>query len=335
MSISNERSLFYNSYNFAVLNNDFFVSGGLGIVNAGRGVLRFDSTGRYMEEIAKEGRGPHELPYILFWYINEKLNKINVSGIGKMIVKSYENNETEDIAYKQGIGYEFIPFDDGSYVSVKATGLGNDNPSDPYLFFTDSDGELISSRSYGYNRDIGYRVIEGQGIVPPAEVYGLYPSYNGGAVFLDIFNDTVCYIRNKDDIQPDMLLKRGNLMPQVKDVNDADRRAKQVYFRDIAETEKYFLIKYFYNGRTHTDIWDKSSRRSVLHTDADKDLFPRMSRIEHIAKYKMPDGTEIMLNILYATKDKLYCLLEAYDMAGILQGVKEDDNPIVMVMSLK
>jgi hypothetical protein len=49
----------------------------------------------------------------------------------------------------------------------------------------------------------------------------------------------------------------------------------------------------------------------------------------------LPDGSVIDLQVVYADGENVYCVLEALDACKFLLGVKEDDNPVIVVAKLK
>ena len=51
--------------------------------------------------------------------------------------------------------------------------------------------------------------------------------------------------------------------------------------------------------------------------------------------FMLPDGTLTKLYISYVDEEKIYCILGALDACKFLPGIKEDDNPVIVVATLK
>lgn len=329
---TNGKSIIENfNYVFAAIADEFLISGGIG--NYGKGVLQFDSRGSFIGEIARIGRGPGELRIVMSWSVNESLRKICVMGQSRMVVKWLDTGNTYDISIKDAYGFDIVPLDDGSCVFTKTTGMGKYGVDIPYLTFLDSTGSVIHSLNYSYNRNVDYDASEGRQGKLPFEKYNISASYMGGAIFQDVYNDTLFYIKDRNHITPYIVLKRGKLMSDIKDVYDDARKAQQVYFRNMTETEKYFLIKYFYRNMLYTDIWDKSSKKLISRVEMPNSFSALTQKFN--ARYELPNGEETIVNIVYAKKDQLYCLLEAPVAAKFMDNIDEEDNPVVMILHLK
>ena len=82
----------------------------------------------------------------------------------------------------------------------------------------------------------------------------------------------------------------------------------------------------------YTDIWDKSNRNIVSRMETPDSPIWVIQQFN--ARYLLPDGSETILDILDADKDKLYCLLEASVACNFMK-IEKDANPVVMILQLK
>jgi len=320
---TSKQSFFDNyAYRLTVTAENYFISGG--VLN--NKIIQFDHVGNYISEVVRTGRGPGELPIIMRWNVNKTLNMLYALD-HKVVIKSFTNGDIFDVVFENMPGYSIALLNDGSFVFAKQAGLGKRNADIPYLTFYDSHGKVIRSVHYTYNRDVDYDLPEGE--ANPNEFYRLETNYRDDALFYDIYNDTIFCIKNKNSIIPYVVLERGKYFPNIKDIRDKDRKAKQIYFRAMMETEKFFVIKYYYNKLLYTDFWDKSSLNVVSRTETSVEVIQQFN-----ARYKLPDGSETILNILNADKDKLYCLLEASEVRSFID-IAEDANPVIMILHLK
>ena len=325
---TNEKSLFRNFGNhFVATEQSFFVSGG----NAYLNILQFDTAGNFIGEIVRNGRGPGELPMIMSWGVNKSLNKLYATLLSMVVSKSLDTGDTYNITLEEaGRSPNMAMLNDSSFVTTKLS-LRNEEADLPYLTFFDSNGKVVNSVNYTYRRNVSYETIEGK-LTHPYECYWVWANYRGGAIFQDVFNDTLYYINDRSSIVPYTILQRGKFSPRVRDVYDDDLKAKQIYFGGVTETEKYLLIKYGYAKKLYTDIWNKYNQTVVSRIETSNSF----SRREiYSARYTLPNGSETILNIVYAEKDKLYCLLEASVACNFMDNVEYDDNPVVMILQLK
>ena len=327
----NEHCLVADYYNkLAATSDSYFVSGGAFEDN--NGVLQFDHAGKFVQNIVKIGRGPGELPNVLVWSINASLRRICASGMSEsLLIRSWDTDESMGFPIQGESDFYFVSLDDGSFVSTIRSGIVKDGADVSYLNFCDSLGFVQRTIKYAQKRDVFYVAIPGK-LQHPFENYLLSASYRGGALFGDVYNDTIYYIKDRDHISPHVVFTRGKLIPQIKDVYDDVRKAEQIYFRDATETARYFLLKYFYRGQLYTGIWDKQTLKLV--SRAGRPTEAALSEKFH-ARYVLPDGEQVLVKILYADKDRLYGLLDASVAARFMDGVDEEDNPVVMIVHLK
>jgi hypothetical protein len=298
-------------------------------------IVQFDSKGRFIREMVRRGRGPGELPVILLLSINKSLNTICAGGDYKFVTVSLDDGKWRDIIPEKLHALDAQLLNDGSIVFSKSASMGLQGVDIPYLTFIDSDGQVIRELSYGDTRDASeysYTIPEGTAKLP-YEGYYLSSIYDGNVLFQDVFNDTVSLIKSSEEIYPHLILKRGNYFPKAKDANDITEKIKHIYIRNIMETEKYVLLRYFYNDKLYSDIWDKATCGVVSRVETPSESWWLTQTFN--VRYLLPDGSEVLLNVVYADKDKLYCLLEPSDARHFVPGIADDANPVVMIAELK
>ncbi len=318
-------------HQFAATENAFVISGGIMPYN----IIQFDSEGKFVRELVRQGRGSGELMNIAYWNLNNTLDEVCVSCDYKFVVASLDGNKKQDIVPWEMSGLNTLPLNDETFVLSKIAGMGQSNEKTPYLTFVNAEGQVIHRLDYGASRnpdDYTYS-ISGRDVKPPYERYLLSSVYDGGVLFQDIFNDTIFYIKSSKEMFPHMVLKRGKYFPKAADANDAARKAGQIYLRNMMETEKYVFLRYFHDNRLYSDIWDKSTLKLVSRVETPTD-FEWLARTFDM-RYALPDGSEAVLNVAYSDKDKLYCLLEPAVARNFVEGITDDSNPTVMIATLR
>lgn len=149
-----------------------------------------------------------------------------------------------------------------------------------------------------------------------------------------MFNDTIYRIRGVDDIRPYICINRGKLTPKVEDANDEERKAETIYVRYVGETKNYFFFKFAYNKAYYTIIWNKATNQLIANT-AITDPYAFEVNYKLFAKYRTPNGEEVMVNIVSLTADRMYGILRTSQAMKFVPGVTENSNPVILVIDLK
>jgi hypothetical protein len=321
-------------YKFATIGGDLFIAGGEFMVNGTpkSPIYRFDSLGRFVKQVTYHGRGPNEILMPMGWYANSRLKQISVVSNGSyLVVTSTETGERSAIKIDahQGGFFDRVPLNDSTFVSVRNS--NNKDVPKTYLYFIDQRGELVHATERndvlsGYSRETSEYAW-----ALPYEDYWLKADYRGDAIFHDIFNDTLYRVKSYREITPHLVFKRGSLSPRPEDTHKPENKKKQVYFTSVKESGDNVFINYYLGGKIWCDVWLKSGGTLEIHT-----IKKKPSSIEDFfIPFALPDGSEIDLEVVYADKTNIYCVLEALDACKFLPGVKEDDNPVIVIAKLK
>ena len=323
-----EEALLYNDrVQIANINDGFLVSSS-SIFTAYHSIMMFDSTGRFINYLMQRGQGPKELPYIGEWSYNHKTQLLFASTSFQIIIHSFENNISNKYTLEEYFSNACL-LNDGTIVGLPGH-IGNGDVNTPYIHFLNQEGVIISSLYYPQKRNIAYDIPEGR-ILGPSESYGLYSSNTGEALFKDMFNDTIYRIRSMNDVKPYIIIHRGSLTLTLKDINNPTGTQK-IRLWNILDTKKYFIIKYEYKGKTYSSIWDKQTQSLVTIFDFTKQSFSRAG--DNYATYRTPTGKVITINISGYFDGKLYGILDAADAMEFLPGIVEDDNPVLMIITM-
>ena len=344
-----KESLFVNEqYRFGVIGQNMFISGGgvgmtININSGGRSdrsakaVLQFDFDGNYIGQIAPRGQGPHELVRLDSWYTHDALQQLNAEGNYKMVIKSFKNDKTTDVRMEI-TALDVIPLSDGSFVAVGPP-LIKEYKDRPYLYFLDANGRETASMKYPEERDI-YSVMprEGEPGSGHNETRNVFPRFSGYALFKDAYNDTTYLIKSAEDIKPYLVFKRGKYIPLIKDANDIDRKSRQIFIRNIKETEDYIFLTTIYKRKYYFDIWQKKDRQLFSRAELDTN-----SSHHYVSTftggfgtyYELPNGDKQLIDILYVEEDAIYAIIEAEVAKTFIEGIHEEDNPVIMVAKLK
>ena len=322
-------------FKIAIINERYYISSGDYRYSNFSGILEFDSTGRFLDYLMLEtfGNGPEELPpRVLNWTSNPYAKLLFASSSRQILLHSFNDSCTNKYNLDSS-SYDECLLNDGTIVSLpNPLGFGG-NPAMPYLHFRNQKGKILHSVYYSQKRNIEFKIADG-GV--PISIYGLYPQYNGNALFQDILNDTLYCIRSMYDINPYIIIHRGSLAPVIKDATDQVTRNQKIYYGTTLDTKKYFFIRYAYRNEQYTAIWDKKTSTLIANIKADlnDENEKNVSSNWNFVKYRMPNGKKILINISYYLDGKLYAALDAEQAMEFFPDIVSDDNPVLMIINI-
>lgn len=333
LETSDKAMLTTENFKVVKINEHYYISSSLS--PAASNIMMFDSTGCFTDYLIQAGRGPKELAYILGWSLNQNLQQFVVFGIGEVLLHSVVENITSKYGLAESL-YMTQVLNDGNIVGIP--GLYKEKTDTPYLKFLNHKGEIVKSLFYSAEHNVTYHVPENTGNIGPLENYGLYSNYFGNALFKDMFNDTIFCIRSLNKIEPYIIMNRGSFAPKVKDALDKAAKAKTIMIRGVLETGKYFFITYAYKDIMFCAVWDKETVALIDNVKAENidehQVIISNRNSNGFTKYQTPNGKEILVAISSYADNKLYCFIDASDAMKFLPDIKEDDNPIVMVIEM-
>lgn len=310
--------------------NERYLISSSSIFTAFPSIMIFDTTGHFIDYLIQKGQGPQELPYISEWSCNHATQILVASTFQEIVVHSFENNKKNKYIL-EGFFSDACLLNDGTVIGLPNVS-GKGDTETPYLHFLNQEGKIVRSIYYPQKRKIEYGIPEGK-IPGHSEIYCLYPSYSGDALFKDMFNDTIYRIRNMDDVKPYIVLYKGSLTPTIKDVNNPATGFQKVRLIQILDAKKYFFIRYAYRGEIFSSIWDKQTLTLIANTKLPSQL-SRFGIFNIVTNYRTLTGKEILIKILNYFDSKLYCVLDAAQAMEFLPGIEEDDNPVLMIIDI-
>jgi len=157
---------------------------------------------------------------------------------------------------------------------------------------------------------------------------------NGLLVYLNT-SDTV-YMVTRDGLEEFARIKRGGYsldksIYAVEPNSDRDSRKRSVIVnRFIPLGDKYF-ISYELGDTYYTEIREAGGKRPLYRKSYDRST--NMLRAKGMS-VKLPDGALFPLSYrpYYSDNNKLYFLVNAFDIMEYMPEIKEDDNPVLIEM---
>lgn len=312
------------------------------IVSSGRGdfliLKEFDLNGKYISNLFNIGRGRKELPLPYYWLSNDSVNEIVIGGTDKMLLFNVTTGDLSDVRLKE-IFLKTILLCDSTMVACTfdASDSRTGTTDFPYMSFIDASGNIISERYYPEERDIAFMSISGVSTLP-YEVY-ILKSTSYGAIFKDLFNDTLYSVRSKDNVRAKYIIRRETkYMPTIEEaLGNEDKKANKIYYRDITDSPEYLFISYWYKKLYHTAILDKKSRKIIASNNGlSREDYRKYFRTYYCYMPFSFDGFKGILPIDYVTADnKIYVGVNASQLMNVLPDLKDDDNPVIIEITLK
>lgn len=296
-----------------------------GIANTAGPIMLFDHEGKFKKYLVRLGRGPGEVLRYLTWYINPKKGVFTIFGNGNLLSYSLSEMAAKNIPLDRRVNHVMY-LNDGNYVDI-GSAYGDPEPSAPYLSFFNETGVLINTLR-GHDNYIDFS----DPSVWPLESRGLYQSHTGDALFREMFNDTIFRVSAADDIRPYMCMHRGKFAPKKEDSFNAEKKHKQIFIRNITESDKYVSIDFIYKNTPHSSLWDKTNCRML--TAFARDSGPTMRRPGFI-KYHTPADEIIIVEVLAITSERMYCALHPRDAQKFIPNISDNSNPVVLIAELK
>ena len=305
------------------------------IVAIDKEIYLFDKTGKFLRKIGRKGQGPDEYISTMgtSFYINyssvvaDKGNAwieygcsetVPFSLIQKPDVKSFmrfsANTKThEELSmFIQPILYS-MKLDTNLYAGY----LHNIDGHNPYkLLYYQKDGTVVKQYpNYLHFEDNPNNI---------AQYQPSFYSYNGQCYFKEMFNDTL-FVMKETELQPYLIFDLGenNLPYEQQDQIEDMSRYKQ--FRLIGETDSHLYFIYDYDSKRYTGIINKTNFEVKVSEDGFVD--------------DIVNTFSLTPNLIY--EKEMLCVLSALQIGTTpslsknFESLKEDDNPVVAIVSLK
>ena len=282
-------------------------------------VVCFDGKGKVKNTFRNIGQGPGEYKYLTNVWFNQLDSTIQV----------FDNNNRKWLSYTMN----------GKFLTSK---MVNDKPIS-HIRYIDKNGKMYVRGT----SDANYLI---HVITPDWEVEKSYIPFdstytvrqitalminmarsNNKDRFIDNlpFNDTI-FVINEEGRNPSCILKKGSHALPEKECENFLRLPKgHNYFlsTNIDIFSHYLLYSYVWKDKLIKELWDLDSKQKIA-----------LQREEGDSKginFVFPSGNMIRTIPEYITNNQLGFLLPADQCVGEVEGVKEDDNQVLLVLDLR
>lgn len=288
---------------------------------------RFDRKGKLLNTIGQRSDGPQDYPFGLFFYVDEAEESFYVVGTQSQTLYKYAYDGTfreriplnaptwsiamlnEHIIY-YNFGYNRIKGKKNVYELYMADKKGKELQKRPTTVKSEEDDMLLFDFPFFYR-------------------------YNNRLFYKNAVSDCVYHIDDKLQITPYYKINTGNDKHSRNDHKDIRKYGEKIGVRNVFENDRMALITYVYKNQFEYLVYDK--QKEICFNVREDALAGFKDDIAKGPLFKpMQSGASshnCLLSILGA--DEITEQRELVKSNPLLAKLTTDDNPVVIVVSLK
>lgn len=287
---------------------------------------RFDRSGKFLNTIGEQGDGPKAYPYAIGFYVNEKEKCIYIIGIRNNTLYQYAYDGTfqrklplSNVSWSIGHMDTNIVCYNIRYNRVK----GQKNVAELYLF--DKNGKEITKRPTTAKESDDMLLIE----------QPFFYSYQNQLFYKNTISDMV-YLLDKDlKMIPHYRINTGKNNQHGKDdYKDLRKYAQKISVRNIFETATWRWIMYTHKHQMGYLAYHKQTEKCFTIGEGTNPGFKDDIHGGPLFQPMQYGGSQggHLLSLMTANEA---CEKNVADQYASLQKLQADDNPIVVVVTLK
>lgn len=294
----------------------------------------FDAKGNYIRDPFLIGRARDEVAMLSSYTVNvpgreiiansvltEKLIFFNLDSLNYKTV--YKNDVSFQRLYPLGKGH-YVTRPDNNSVVLGAT-IEEKYDSLPHLIFYDSLFNATGTVGEGAHP---YRNLETT--VAPCLNTTVLES-GDGIIYRYVYSDTVFTVDADEQMIPAIILDiPDKLKPTMKqsETDPLSRKEQMIYVNQFQLSKDYVFIDYYNKGMLHSGIWSRDTGQLLFLNAFQYGVNPILVSDE---------AHSVQLNVNYLNrKDNLIITpVAASYLTGIVEGVKDDDNAVIMEITLR
>ena len=278
-----------------------------------------DKNGSIISSLARRGRGPGEYTNIAYVHVDESDSTIQVfdiTGANKHIVYDLTGNLIKETSLTDRVIGFPIRMTKNYFVM-----RGNMHKTTDYkVYITDKDLNVgkglfpLGPVSSGFERMVllnqfSANINQDMAIVNFAQQDTVFSITDQGAAPLFILN------------------KGAYRLPEESGKSFQDPSVPYIQNVSLAILPKHYLIRYMLSGTLFDEVWGRADNRLVA----------RFSIENGEAGYPLvlPSGKTIRVPQSSVSGNTVGLLVPAYQLVGEIEGIREDDNPVIVVVDLK
>lgn len=145
--------------------------------------------------------------------------------------------------------------------------------------------------------------------------------------------DSVFYLTDQGK-EPCFILKKGKykLPPQeVKNFMKLPKGHSYLLGLNLGILPNHYLILYTWHDKTWEEIWSRETNQIISRSEMTRrDQYESARGIP----FTLPSGNKVKLRPDYISGHTIAFMMPADEVAGKIEGVKEDDNPVLLILEI-
>jgi hypothetical protein len=277
-------------------------------------VSRIDNQGNILTTISRQGRGPGEYLGLTMADFNESASTIRIfDQQGDKYVTYNMGGEMIDEGSLSKKGVELPRFFGSDYMLMRGARRGNHR-----LWITDRDMNILHGLF-----PMDTTLTESDRLALTMQV-GV-GSAGGDEALVGIITGDTLYRVNKREVTPEAILHKGQYRRSEEPIFQITTPDSPHYFisTQVDAAGDYYFMRHITTKMLALEIWDKSGGL-IAHIDSREGF-----------RFAFPSGGETRVSWLHVSGDTVAFVVDAIDAAGSVEGVQEDDNPVIVVAKLK
>lgn len=311
---------------------------------SGDGLYSFNAEGKFVRRFGNKGNGPGEYVFPFDFSIDRQNRQLIIYDSNKRQIHVYDFSGEFEKSIQVGIAWSVEPVGDDLFLSYPMNIFGDE----PYsLKVTDENGDTVTT----FSNKLTFKLSGSPFVIP---VNGAMYRFGGDIHFKQFLSDTLYLFDSKKlKIKPKYVFRGVNNLPvsllgNIEQINKEETHYSWV--ERVLETDKYLFIRLNSYGTVENMIFDKNKVSLYnVQTDIEEDIQTKTinSSAFFWPHYKLSDNVTIRhwsanffkkyFSEVVSDKESMD-ILSGYDVDGFLQfyeSVKETDNPIIQVITLK
>lgn len=281
----------------------------------------YDGTGKLISTFSHQGNGPGEYTNFAFACFNEIDSTLLL----------HDNNKNKILAYTlKGIFAKGIQLKDVTWTNIRM--------KDKYGYYTRNGGTssaLVSVLDNNFNTKKTY--FEFDSTLQDYERSGYYimstKSTTKDKYLVNKANDDTVYTITYDSIKPFcVIIKETHALPNNLCETFLKIPPRNDYFTytSIDAFSSYIIFRYLWQERFKAELWNTQSEKKIATAD-----LVQKSDLEGGFKFVFESGNSINILPAHVTDRRLVFLVKAEKCIDGIPGVREEDDPVLIIINLK
>ena len=302
-------------------------------------LLFFDKQGKFLNFVGRKGQGPEEYSMMFSILVDWDKNEVMVfNSYGQSVVYSLDGAFKRRVTFESDINpSDVYNWSDGQFVSYRKGVLDEDGQLEPYqpiVFYSREAGKMEDSLSY--RKEHEFPIIIANGSMNMEISYPSLVKLNGDVYVNDLSADTIYRLVSPTQALQPVITRT----PSV--VNDRDG-----HFMDLYGITSQFYIFWFRSRQLSFDggnfrVIDEKSKNAIYNRNNGQIYHPKFINKDYPSMEKCELRFCEEVHACATMQLEAFDLIEALeagelsgDLKTIAEGLKEDDNPVLMVVKFK